>query len=64
MAAYESFVYRVSGARLGMAGGTRGQLLPIGWNVALADDPPQLLTQGIVHVVLRLQSGGNAAHRC
>ena len=50
-------VYRVSGARLGMAGGTRGQLLPIGWNIALADDPPQSLTQDIVHIVLRLRSG-------
>ena len=40
-----------------MAGGTRGQLLPIGWKIALADDPPQLLTQDIVHIVLRLQSG-------
>jgi len=40
-----------------MAGGTRGQLLPIGWNIALADDPPKSLTQGIVHIVLRLRSG-------
>jgi hypothetical protein len=28
--AYKSFVYRVSGAHLGMAGGTTGQFLPIG----------------------------------
>lgn len=40
-----------------MAGGTRGQLLPIGWNIALADDPPKSLTQGIVHIVLRLRGG-------
>jgi hypothetical protein len=59
--AHESFVYRVSGTRLGMAGGTTGQFLPIGWNLALIRRSPQLLTQDIVHIVVRLRCYGYAS---